>query len=392
MKWTNKGHEFDRYKQLFLGKKTYLYGYGQIGKYCFELLKGNVEGVFDKNAKEIESPIVPVNLPEKINTLDKNKSILILSMSDDKAESLVRVLTIYGWELGKNLFTFSLWNRLFNFYAFYHDGKLILKEFAINISKHCTLHCQECSQRMPYQCGLEESSIDQLKEDADLLFAKVDSIRNLAITGGEPLLFGELEEYLRYLGQNYGSKIRYIRVVTNGTILPKLSLLGVMRTHGITMEVTKYNVPQSKWEEISCLCEAHGVKMLVNEHEYWFKMWEEQKERDREWHFHNCIANSNCTALIDGKISRCLCGYFASLSIGDIEVAERDVLSLRDKTVSKEILFEYLEGYCSLGYLKACEMCNGLYGVNENKIEVGCQMKEYESGEIIYNEVDKQRA
>ncbi len=42
--------------------------------------------------------------------------------------------------------------------------------------------------------------------------------------------------------------------------------------------------------------------------------------------------------------------------------------------IFKEIIFEYLSGYTEKGHLSACEMCNGLYGINTKYVVPGEQI------------------
>lgn len=368
MKWQKKEHEFEFYQKIFANKDTYIYGTGQCGSILFQLIGNKCAGIYDARYKEMEgafSKLGGVKNPSEIGKLVKENTIMIVAMNEENAYPIVQRLISEGWIMGSNLFTYwDFMTYYFRFYSFYHDKCFYIEHFTINVSKHCTLNCRECSQRIPYQQNLLDGTLDEIIKSVDQLFQKVDFIAKLAITGGEPFLCKWLGALIDYLQNNYSAKIGAVRVVTNGTIIPDKDILDRIKLHKVTIECTKYDIPQSKLSNIKLLCEEKEIFFVENEHMYWFKMWTEQRhtKKEADWIFDNCICSSHCEGLIDGHITKCLCAYLASLS--ERKYGFQDVSVLLDDNLSREVLFEYIMGYTELGHLEPCEFCNGLYGIN----------------------------
>lgn len=84
----------------------------------------------------------------------------------------------------------------------------------------CNLNCEKCLNFNPY---LKENIIDELeniKQDIDIFFNRVDCVYRFQISGGEPFLYPMLDKVLEYIYLNYKSKIIRLETVTNGTIIP----------------------------------------------------------------------------------------------------------------------------------------------------------------------------
>lgn len=146
-----------------------------------------------------------------------------------------------------------------------------------------------------------------------------------------------------------------------------------MAQNNIYLELTRYNVAQSKIEVITKQCKDFNVQYNISDHEYWLEMWNETpKLNDDEvnWIFKNCVVKNHCAGMINGYITVCTCAFMYML--GKDNFCESDYLDLY-KTLSKETILEYLSA--NMAWLTGCKYCNGLYGINDKKILVGEQLK-----------------
>lgn len=335
---------------------------------------GGVKALFDRQFEKLKNYRgIEINDPAEIQTVNKEDSILIIALERSTAVPLIHYFMGQGWRWGQNLFLmedFLEWHL--KPYLFFHENKIYMENLTICVSKNCTLKCRECSQRMPHQKIKEMYNLDVLTADIDRLFTKIDFINSLAITGGEPLLFRDLDRYLEYMMRHYGNQIGSVRVVSNGTLIPNDKLLDTAHRYHILFEITKYSNDMVKTDQLRKICCKKDVPFVENIHEHWFKMWREQKrESGNNNLFEQCICHSHCDGYIDGRLTKCLCAYMAGMSFGELDTA--DYLEFR-KDIPKEIVFEYLWGYTEKGHLSACEMCNGLYGINTDYVTPGEQI------------------
>ena len=82
--------------------------------------------------------------------------------------------------------------------------------FRCNLScTHCLFECSAAYDRFP------DLTLEDAKRNADS--AMKNGIRDFYITGGEPLLWKPLREFLGYL--NGGSDVAAITLLTNGTMI-----------------------------------------------------------------------------------------------------------------------------------------------------------------------------
>ena len=97
-----------------------------------------------------------------------------------------------------------------------------IEELHLEVTRNCTLECEHCL-RGDRECLYMGLSV------IDKVFENVKSVRNLLITGGEPLLAIKQLEEIAYIIENTDIKIDSILLITNGTVLSD-RILNVLRT------------------------------------------------------------------------------------------------------------------------------------------------------------------
>ncbi len=384
MKWKNKGHEFDRFKEIFTWHKPiYIYGGGVFGEDLYKRISfvDCVEGFIDNNKSGQIGDKKVISAMEFLE-LDKKDCIVIIAASIKNTTLFKNQLLVNGYEEGKNLFLHTDW---LNFYApiyfMYAWNKLYLRIISFLCTTKCNLNCYGCLNFTSYNHDKKHYDLERLKKDADLLFNIVDYIDLFHISGGEPFSFPYLKDLLRYISQNYGHKIYNLATTTNGTIVPDDDLCKVMEDHNINLFLDDYreNVPRAKekYTLVREKCDHYKINIIDNKVDSWINLLrgknisEKHSDRDLEIKFSAC--NLIYKSLHNKKLYVCNYTDYA-VEAGIVEENDNDFLSLVGFSDEKRMeLLEFMMGYSDRGYSELCKKCNGFATINTGSYEVAKQ-------------------
>ena len=178
-----------------------------------------------------------------------------------------------GFEENKNLFQGEVFRKLYDVYVL---DEIRIDRIEIFLTSCCTLNCEKCISYIPYFKKPKITPLQQLKDDADLLFSKVDYVYKMKLLGGEVFLYPYLTEYINYLNDKYGDKIGSIRIGTNGTIFPGQAVLEMCERNNVTIDISDYTnaVPNiCMLDDVKKICQEHGVAVDVKRTgEQWLDM------------------------------------------------------------------------------------------------------------------------
>lgn len=250
---------------------------------------------------------------------------------------------------------------LFPFFCLYklirlRRNTLDLDHLEIVVGTKCTLHCRKCANLMQYYRSPIEFQPEQLKEDIRMLLELDISFDRVNLIGGEPFLYARLPELISLL-QN-SPKVKTIRIVTNGTIVPPQSFIEALKSSKVILFVSNYISIGAKTNETYQILKKAGVNAQVvsapwlNYHHN-FSGYNRSKE-DMNHVYHNC--KMACHELFDGEIH--LCPTSANgMKLGFIPRDENCFVSIRhdgSKQMKKEIirkmkklLFEQIPNACN---------------------------------------------
>lgn len=110
----------------------------------------------------------------------------------------------------------------------------------ISVTNRCTLNCEGCNMLMSYYCNPQDRKLDEIKRDLDAFFEWVDTVEDMNLLGGEPLLYPELVEVLQYIQNNYRDKIVDIYMFTNGMCNLSEELLDISQKMDVIYDVSDY--------------------------------------------------------------------------------------------------------------------------------------------------------
>lgn len=254
--------------------------------------------------------------------------------------------------------------------------RLVEKQMAISILTPCTLNCRLCTALTPLynKKGTHYiASLENIRNEVSALFKIYDYIEDLTITGGEPLLHKELPEIMAYILNNFSSQFKTIRIFSNGTILPQMSLLKVLQenvNNNFEFVIDHYGEASKEVDRIIELLDSYNIAYHINQYYGdnqhcggWvdcgpidkFRNYSDQKVQEIVSRCH--YATWKCLLLFKGKVHLCslaACGadmgFFALKPEEYVDLFASE-LSLQQK---KDIALK-------LGHtaITACQYCNG---------------------------------
>ena len=266
---------------------------------------------------------------------------------------------------------------------FYDNKKEIdLYKLDMIITTICNLNCANCNEFLPYYKEKRESSFDEVKNNIDLIFSKIDYICQFNIIGGETFLHKDLKRILEYLGANYGDKVGYFCIITNGTVIPTNEVLGMLSRYDIGVSISDYALSFAYESKVNELCkkfEENKIEYMRNQSIEWYDLGFPRNtffydEDTVCQHMKKC--NTLCQVLYCEKIWYCAmacCAYNG----GIFPEGKDDYLDLKaiDGTdlQSKKKILDYCNGNVENGYLQMCKYCGGMGVDNDNVVPTAKQ-------------------
>lgn len=387
LRWSNRGHELDHFAEMITDKNNqfYIYGneheieefYQRVGKY----LAGNIGGCVCMQGKVNKELYVcnEADIPDM-----KNTRIICTYKNREKYERLRENWDKKGYRENEKFFQGEVFEMVYEVYA---KDEIKLDRIEVFLTSCCTLNCEKCISFIPYFKKPVIIPLQQLKDDADLLFSKVDYVYKMKLLGGEVLLYPYLTEYIDYLYTFYGDRIGTIRIGTNGTVFPGQAVLEMCRKDHVTVDISDYMeaVPNMcMLDEVKKICEDNGISVDVKRTgEQWLDMGfpnnlpEEKTEEELRKHFHKCAMF--CRQYNAGKYYFC-CSNFAAVCAGMFQEDGNDYFDLREEFTKKELL-EFELGYSKKGHTTFCSVCRGCSEeANSCHVEVAKQINRENRG------------
>lgn len=392
MQWSEPGHEFDTVYQgricVYQDKNIVIYGAGMIGGRIYDavskLTRMTVTGFFDSDKSKTEYKNLPVYRKEELKKyVDGKNTVIIIGLPDEIGCKVKNeLISVYGIDqtLCKLYSEFIMYD--FPIITLYQNNKVFLDTISMIVTEECTLKCEKCAIMLPYFGKIHSYPLHKLKQEADILFDKVDFIGNFTLTGGEPLLSRELVSLIQYIGEKYRSKIGSFKIITNGTVIPAADLLHVMRRYDMAAEISDYTsgLPaiKDRVEQVKELFESSGIKTYLLSAMQWVDFGFETVEHHYSCSQLRCFfdqCHTRCRGYADGKIRYCINAYFSERTLYGTEDDNNsfDMNAMDSSPETRKKLVEFDMGFNKNGFLRMCRHCNGTIGINQHFIEVGRQ-------------------
>lgn len=224
--------------------------------------------------------------------------------------------------------------------------------------------------------------IEQAKMTLNTYFQMVDTVNKISITGGEPLLNGDLGEIIREIYKYENQILDEIIMVTNGTILLKETLLQILKCNPKVKviinnygEISKYAEQNyqdlKKWDIRSVLYDENNRYGWIDCRNHDLK---HKTERDKERQAQSCAFFQGKKYVINrGKLYTCTRSAYR-IQENVIPYTENDYIDLLDNDTDIMQKREKLFALTKLKYTMSCAYCNGLIE-NSKKYKAAEQLK-----------------
>ena len=174
---------------------------------------------------------------------------------------------------------------------------------------------------------VDNEALEQIKEEIRAVFEIYDFIEDVTISGGEPLMHPELDEIINYC-LSFRKQYKNLRIFTNGTIVPKDSLVDLIveNRNTLSLVIDDYGPTLSKQvTKIVNIMEQYGIHVRVNCYHGneqhcggWIDYGSPSTYRDysaeyvQSMYQHCHVAQYRCIGVFNGKMTNCCWAVFGN--------------------------------------------------------------------------------
>lgn len=250
----------------------------------------------------------------------------------------------------------------YNYYAGERDNgyrdKIYLPYCVLCITTKCSLRCKNCAAFITRYNPQQDYSLEYVRKNFGLILEAIDGIQELELMGGEPLLHNEFDAILQWCIKQ--KKIHAIKIVTNGTVMPKESTWQIMKHNKVKLVIDNYGKLSRALESIVTYAREHGVRYEEQNLQIWYQIEpvvkKNMSEEDLKKIYHNCNFRT-CIGMTNGRFYHCnVAGHMNT--VGLLTDQESDYIELENKEWIKEELREAIRKLMAIDYIKACDYCN----------------------------------
>lgn len=244
------------------------------------------------------------------------------------------------------------------------------KFFGYICGKVCTLRCENCCELVPYYHEKSQVCADILLRDCKRLAAASQFNLFIELVGGEPFLHLELPEILEELLKI--PNVGYIKVFTNGTVIPSDKLIGVLKNKRLVVVISNYmdTITGKLADNLKATrkrLEDENIPYIFSFAQTWLDFptkfeYVGKKEGRLEKDFEDCYL-AECKRLYNGLLFRCP-HHYAGVQMGKLDGLKEEFLDIWSYDSVSE-LSEGLYEFLSVPYLEACKYCTLPYYAEE---------------------------
>lgn len=295
---------------------------------------------------------------------DAGECVVIVCAYENSMNEIIGELKKHGYKRHDTIFPFQELDGL-DYHRFIADKLDYLHVLIASffVTDFCTLRCKNCSLSTPYRKEKRSKSLAEVQLETELYFSKIDYTDEIAIVGGETLLWKELEHYIPWMANRFFGQYEQARIITNGTIRLNETLQDILAENNVMVEMTYYpNMQPNFTQENIEICNKKGIAYKKICHDFWldFAIRPENyhANRDNETFFRKC--DSLCRGVDGENLVYCTPGYFSAMAF---ELPyEKGVIAMKNTTKAQLYDFYYAQ---AKDYPQYCTYCNG-YSESEN--------------------------
>lgn len=273
------------------------------------------------------------------------------------------------------------------------EDRLCLDKLVFAVTLRCNLRCKHCCPKVPYLKEPWAPSLEELTHSIDSAFRVVDEVERLEFSGGEPLLRPDLAQLVEYC-MKYADRVhQYIRIITNGTIVPGDELMRVCCKHRDKVNFMVDDYGKSVSGRISQIAEVlsanridHEIRNYTGENSHmggWVDVHIDAGRRNdasraaglyRKCNYVNSLAYG-CT-IVKGRLYACKQSMLVTMAGWEPD-DPADYVDFTDLAKSKAELGEALRNLYKRDYLTACQYCDGFFD-DSPRLTPGIQLTQEE--------------
>jgi hypothetical protein len=374
-----------------------VFGTGNFGKIVVRAARDcgiTIEKICDSNSSNWGKTFCgyPVVSPDDLSGKDivllatniSNRKFL-RTLCESKKVSLIynveNILRKSGWPLffGELDLEWSLdrAQEVVDLYFFDIDSEndanpLRLKSLDVVLTERCSLKCVDCSNLMQYYQKPIGAEVEVLLQSVRNFLETVDYVSELRLIGGEPLVSKNVERVLDiiYEFSNFDKIVLY----TNGTVIPKESLLKKFQDPRVWIKISDYGPASRKAQQVANTCKLWSINCIHEQVTEWEDVgrivFRGRTDAENKVVFGNCCVNDTLT-LLHGQLYACPFSAHTD-NLGVLKNAEGDKVDMLDmENLSDKIRSIYKDK----DVLIACNLCNGRDHI-VGKVVAGVQTKD----------------
>lgn len=248
-----------------------------------------------------------------------------------------------------------------------YDKKLYLPYCVLCITSKCSLKCKNCAAFITKYKQKKDYTLSYVKENFGQILDAVDGILELELMGGEPFLCSEFNDILLWC--IHENKIRAVKIVTNGTIMPGEDTWEILKHNKVKLVVDDYGNYSYKFKEIIEEAEKRSVRCEKQRLQSWYQIEPIEKHGFAQEQLENIFSNCNfrtCIGMTNGRFYHCnVAGHMNA--VGMLEDCDSDYIQLEGVSYESGILRNKIKALLNCKYIKACDFCS-LYLNKEIKV------------------------
>lgn len=364
--------------------KIVIFGFGRQGKKMYSTLKRDfdiaaiVDNSLEKQGRQIDEHII-LSFDQAVSFLQQYK--IIVTTSQYYYQAIRGQLS----SIGLNEYVdYIMYQQFVTEWYYKYRNKVNVLKTDISLTTLCTLNCENCMQFLPYwkDGRRKENPLEEIKENVDIYFACVDYLLDLDVVGGEPFLYRNLNEFIRYIGENYRNRIGYIGFITNGMIVPEEETLELLSKYAMDVSISDYSEDIEYKHQIEKLCEKleqYDISYMRNKQIDWFDfgfpkdLYHYEGEAAVQ---HMQCCNSIEHILDDKKLF--YCGLEWSAQKGGLypieEKAYVNLVDIKEGRADRRDILEMILANIEGGCMEFCKVCGGFGIDNNNRVATAKQM------------------
>lgn len=265
------------------------------------------------------------------------------------------------------------------------EGQLTCVSLNIHTTTVCTLKCAKCGWSFPRFGSPVQADIDKTITALEKLFKVYDYIQEIRFGGAEAFLYPDIQKLMEALAK-YKAQFEYAIVITNGTYIPKASILETIMNlqYPMVVRIDDYGSLSKKYDELLSVLQAYDIKVderVYTGEEQAFGGWvyygdytdKHYTDEQLKNVFCNCRLPDDGAILFDDMLTNC-CYATAGQLLGKVLMKEREIVNLTGNQ-SIEEMRDAVKSWRDEPF-EACKYCNGFDPENSSRIPAAEQLSD----------------